>query len=63
MCLDGNNDDEIVAMVTELCTLRHDVCYFSEVAMVTTMLLLLRLIYRQPIISQYLIVWEKSHIM
>ena len=40
MCLDGNTDDDIVAMVTELCTSYHDVCYSSEVVMVTTVLLL-----------------------
>ena len=35
-CLDGNTNDDVIAMVTELHTSHHDVCYATEVAMVTT---------------------------
>jgi len=40
-CLDGDNDDDIVAMVAELCTLHHDVCYSTEVTMVTSVVVIM----------------------
>lgn len=39
-CLDGDSDDNIVAMVTDLCTIHHDVCYSTEVTIVTSVVIL-----------------------